>query len=308
MNINHSIPEVSVIISTCNRAHLVGRAIKSVLMQTFRNFELIVVDDASEDNTGEVVKSFQDERIKYVRHGSNEGAPHARNEGIKLAQGEYIAFLDDDDEWMTEKLEKQLNKIKTSPSKVGVIYSGIEVIEDGESDIGIKKCPEYKGDLRNQLLKRSTVGSVSKVLVKRECFDKAGMFDENLRSCQDWDMWLRISKYYEFDFAPEILVKIHMHGVQISRDLDALIAGRARMVEKHMSEFSQYPELIVVHLKRIGKLCCMKGDWIGAVSWFKRAIKINKLEIIKIIAWCIFELPLLALNRRRAFKDVRRVS
>ena len=104
-------PTVSIIIPTYNRAHLIGRAIQSVLNQTYQNFEIIVVDDGSTDNTEEMIKEFQkhDKRIKYIRHEKNRGGAAARNTGIKVARGEYIAFQDSDDEWLPEKLEKQMD-------------------------------------------------------------------------------------------------------------------------------------------------------------------------------------------------------
>ena len=105
---------VSVIITTYNRAHLVGKAIKSVLNQTFQDFELIVVDDGSTDNTEEVINSFNDTRIRYIRHKINKGGNAARNTGLRNSKGEYIAFLDSDDEWLPEKLERQLEVFKKS--------------------------------------------------------------------------------------------------------------------------------------------------------------------------------------------------
>lgn len=104
---SEKIPTVSVVIPTYNRAHLVGRAIQSVLNQTYQDFEIIVVDDGSTDNTEEVVKSFNDPRIRYIRHDQNRGGSAARNTGIKMARGEYIAFQDSDDEWLPEKLESR---------------------------------------------------------------------------------------------------------------------------------------------------------------------------------------------------------
>ncbi len=113
-------PTVSVIIPTYNRANLVSRAIKSVLNQTYQDFEIIVVDDCSEDNTEEIVKSFNDSRIRYIKHKKNKGGSAARNTGIKRARGKYIAFLDDDDEWLPSKLEKQIMLFEKLSKHYGV--------------------------------------------------------------------------------------------------------------------------------------------------------------------------------------------
>lgn len=101
-------PFVSIVIPTYNRARFLGRLVRSVLNQTYKNFEVIVADDASTDDTAEIIKTFKDDRIRYIRHESNAGAAAARNTGIKASRGEYVAFQDSDDEWLPEKLEKQM--------------------------------------------------------------------------------------------------------------------------------------------------------------------------------------------------------
>jgi glycosyltransferase involved in cell wall biosynthesis len=113
---------VSVIIPTCNRSTLVTRAIQSVLTQTYTNLECIVVDDASNDNTGEVVNSFDDDRLIFIRHDKKQGASAARNTGIKHSKGDFVAFLDDDDEWIATKLEKQVPLLKGLPERFGMVY------------------------------------------------------------------------------------------------------------------------------------------------------------------------------------------
>jgi len=281
---------VTVIISTYNRSTLLGRAMESVLGQTYRNFELIVVNNASSDNTEEIVHNFKDERIRYVCHKENKGGPAARNTGIKLAEGEYIAFLDDDDEWYTEKLEKQLEKMQIVQSNVGVIDCGFEQVREGRSS-GVQHIPECRGDLRKELLEGSVIGSVSKPLIKAECFSKAGLFDEELTSCQDWDMWKRISDVYVFDFVPEVLTKIYVHDVQISNNYALLIPGRTRMMNKYEKDFRQYPDIFVAHLKRLGKMHCINGTWKEAWEWFSRAAAVHKFEYVKILSWLIFEFP-----------------
>lgn len=140
-------PTVSVIIPTYNRAHLVGRAIQSVLNQTYKDFELIIVDDGSTDNTEDIIKKYQkkDERIKYIRRKKNKGGSVARNTGINAAIGEYIAFLDSDDEWLTEKLERQMKVFKSTSSEVGVVYSGFFRINDRRNEIESIFNPKKRG-------------------------------------------------------------------------------------------------------------------------------------------------------------------
>jgi len=127
-------PTVSVIISTYNRAYLIDRFIQSVLNQTYQDFELIVVDDGSTDNTEDIIRQFQekDKRIKYIKHDKNKGGSAERNTGIKNSVGKYIAFQDSDDEWFPEKLEKQMEVFKNTSSKVGVVYTGFWRIKDNK--------------------------------------------------------------------------------------------------------------------------------------------------------------------------------
>ncbi|MFC7193467.1 glycosyltransferase family 2 protein [Halosimplex aquaticum] len=123
-----SSPQVSVIIPTYNRATLVKRAIQSVLNQTFKDFELIIVDDASDDETPEVIDSINDARLEYIRHDLNRHGGAARNTGIKYASGKYIAFLDDDDEWYPTKLERQVERFETVSNEIGSFIAGARYI------------------------------------------------------------------------------------------------------------------------------------------------------------------------------------
>jgi len=298
-------PLVSVVIPTHNRAHLLGRAIRSALQQTFSDFELIVVDDASTDETERIAKRFHDERLKYMRHASNLGAPVARNTGISNARGDYIGLLDDDDEWYPEKLEKQVLKFSEVSERVGLIYAGHEVRENNGRLLHIY-LPESKGDVRLRLLLGTTIGSPTP-LIRKSCFEKVGLFDESLQSCQDWDMWKRISEHYEFDYVPEVLARTYLHKNQISSDYSALIPGRTRMVQKHWDDFQKHPGILTIHLKRLGKLHCINGTWKEAIYWFREVLKVNNLEILKILAWCILELPRVKFfSRAKNFKRYSR--
>jgi glycosyltransferase involved in cell wall biosynthesis len=282
---------ISVILPTYNRDSLLKRAIKSVLRQTFGDFELIIVDDASNDNTPQVVQNLEDPRIKYHRHEFNKGGSAARNTGIKLSKGEYIAFLDDDDEWYPNKLELQYKEMKMSPATVGLIYSGAEIVDSVSNKTTAKLYPRHKGDLSKRLLLGPTVCGSHTVFIKKECFERKGLFDEKLSSCQDWDMWKRISETYTFDYVSSILSRTNIHQDQLSKDFSALIPGREMMIKKHYDELKKHPKIIVVHLKRLGKLHCLNGTWKSAWNWFKEVLKINCFEIFKIGGWLLIEFP-----------------
>jgi len=226
-------PSVSVIIPTYNRARLVSRAIQSVLNQTYQNLELIVIDDASTDNTEEVVKDFKDNRIRYICHDENKGGATARNTGIKTAKGKYIAFLDSDDEWLSEKLEKQFNLLQGLPESVGVVYS---LYFSKDDEIGLIKRVDfetYKGNVFRHLLEGWCPSITSAALLTLRCLQKSGMFDENLPSFQDYDLWLRVAQNYHFDFIHEPLVINHQHaGSRVASDYNPRIRGLELFLKK----------------------------------------------------------------------------
>jgi len=298
-------PVVSVVIPTHNRKLMLKRALDSVLNQTLKEIEVIVVDNASVDGTEVMVKSIPDGRISYFRHEINEGGPAARNTGIKKAKATLISLLDDDDEWFPEKLALQVAQIKNAETKIGLVYAGSEIYDETTQKILRVHSPRYRGRVYEQLLLNNILSSAS-MLIKKECFDKVGVFDETLTSCQDWDMWLRIAEHFEFDYIDEVLVRINMHTEQISNDYAQLIPGRTRMVQKHAAEFKKYPKIYVVHLKRIGKLYCLNGTWSKSLNWFQQAIAVNPLEIFKITAWVLLEWPWVNLfSKSRNFKKYK---
>ncbi len=211
-------PKVSIIIPTFNRAHLLPRTITSVLSQTFKDFELIIVDDGSTDNTREIVKEFQkeDSRIKYIWQKNSGGPASPRNTGIKNSLGEYIAFLDSDDEWLPEKLEKQ----------IGLSLSQKELKIIGCNCWKIKNAQKKKHKIQENILKKDPfskmlegccfITSPSSVIVPAKIFSKVGLFDEKIKVSDDWDMWIRILKNYTFDFVRDPLFNYHIHGENIS--------------------------------------------------------------------------------------------
>jgi glycosyltransferase involved in cell wall biosynthesis len=267
-------PTVSTIIPTYNRAHLIGRAIQSVLNQTYQNFEIIVVDDCSTDNTWEVIKEFieSEKRIQYFKHNENKGGSAARNTGIKMAKGDYIAFLDSDDEWLPGKLEKQLKIFKNNSVQVGAIYSGFQYIYQKGIDMDKRHIPKNRGYIYKDLLMKNCVGSASTLLIKKECFDKVKLFDKSLPSCQDYDMWIRIAKYYEFDFVKESLVKYQVHDNQISTNLSTVIKGEKKIINKYLKELKKSPIIYSEHCFFLGNKLCHAAEMREGRKYLFKAI------------------------------------
>ncbi|ASA78486.1 glycosyltransferase [Thermococcus sp. 5-4] len=265
-------PTVSVIIPTYNRANLLKRAIESVISQRFEDFELIVVDDASPDNTPEIVESINDTRIRYIRLKENSGGPVARNTGIKKARGKFIALLDDDDEWLPNRLEVQVRKFENLDREFGVVYGGFYYVSQQDGKILGKRLPRHRGDVYEHFLRENFIGSPT-LLIRRECFKRAGLFDPKLTSSQDWDMWLRIARYYKFDYVNEIVAKYYVHGRQISFNMGKYIPGRERFIRKHL-DIWRNPNVLSIHLSQMGLLLLLGGDPEKGLKYLIRSVAI----------------------------------
>ncbi|HEV7264441.1 MAG TPA: glycosyltransferase [Falsiroseomonas sp.] len=224
-------PLVSVVVPTFNRASLLARALESVLAQSYGHFEVLVVDDASTDNTAEVVAAFGDRRLRYLRQPRNAGVAMARNRGLAEAKGALIAFLDSDDEWAPEKLARQVALMRRRPDRVGLVYTG--VLEYGAGGDRIERIPDQRGDLWREMLHRNVMTSASGVMIRREVAETVGGFDPGLPAIEDYEYWARIARFYEFDCVPEPLAIYHNEGtgeeaarIRRSRDVAANMAAR----------------------------------------------------------------------------------
>ena len=269
-------PTVSIIIPTYNRAHLVGRAIESVLNQTYQDFEIIVVDDDSTDNTQKVVNEFQkkDKRIKYIKMNVNKGSAAARNIGIKIARGDYIAFLDSDDEWLPEKLEKQI-RLFFANKNLGFVSCNTIILNFS----GQKKA-EYKISRSHNyfltLLERNIICSSSSVIIKKGIIGDIGYFDENLRLAQDWEMWIRVAQKYAFDFMPEPLLKYYSHSNgYISKTYKNSLNY---ILQKYRTYYRRNFFVYSTRLRHDGSKFLAGGQFHNAREYFLKAIKINPLD------------------------------
>lgn len=221
--------KISVIIPTFNRKKTLGRAIQSVSNQSLSPFEILIIDDGSNDGTKEWVKeSFQD--IKYI-YQNNQGVSSARNKGIKYAYGDWVAFLDSDDEWLPNKLYEQVKAIGSNP-EIKFFHTNEIWIRNGVRVNQMKKHKKYGGYIFDKCLDICRV-SPSSVLIKKEIFDDIGTFDESLRVCEDYDLWLRITSKYPVVFLDiPLIYKYGGHAGQLSKVNDGIESYRIQSLEK----------------------------------------------------------------------------
>lgn len=237
MNNEQENPLVSVIIPTYERPDMLGRAIDSVLNQTYDNIEIIVVDDNDKNSayrkeTKEFIKEYKNlNNILYLEHDINRGACAARNTGIINSTGDYIAFLDDDDLWKKNKLEKQIKKVLDE--KCGLVYTGTEEfnLKYNHRKYNYAKKPSNL----NKLFSSNFIGSTSTVLVNKKLVNKVSGFDENFKSCQDWDLWLRLMlKGANICCIEDPLVSYYIHNRdRISDNKTNNLKGHEQFLKKH---------------------------------------------------------------------------
>lgn len=226
-------PLVSVIIPTYNRATVLEDAIESVLNQTFRNFELLIVDDGSTDDTPQRVARHRNP-VKYLSQ-TNKGVAAARNAGIQSSQGDLICFLDSDDRWIKNKLEIQVEFMMSDPD-IKICYTGETWIRNGVRVDQKQVHRKYSGWIYQKCLPLCII-SASSVMIHREVFARVGLFDESMIVCEDYDLWLRISRFYPISFIPEpLIMKYGGHHDQLSLRYLGMDVFRIKALEKILTE------------------------------------------------------------------------
>lgn len=241
-------PLISIITPTFNRAGYLSMAIESVLAQTTDNFEMLIVDDGSEDNTREVVEAFQatDPRIRYF-YQANQGQSIARNRGVQEAKGEFICFLDSDNAWYPHKLERSISEFEAHPD-ADVVYSDYMVIDEKGQELGPNRMKRYSGFITAELLRDNFV-TINTTMTRKACFDELGGFEPEDRLAEDYGLWLRFSTRYRFHYVPEVLGYYRVMDNQISSDK----ARRLDANEALLSQFlERYPQVLTPAQKRRG--------------------------------------------------------
>ena len=223
-------PAISVIIPIYNGEKTIKQTIESVLNQTFADFELIAIDDGSQDGTLDIVSQIQDSRIKVFSY-PNAGVNVSRNRGFKHASGEFISFLDDDDLWTPDKLEAQYKALQNHP-KAGVAISWTDWIDESGNIIGRGGYVSWEGDALARMLLNDFVESGSNALIRKQAFIEVGGFDESLTHAEDWDMWLRLAARYHYTTVPKVQILYRIAANSVSSNVFKMEAGSLQVIER----------------------------------------------------------------------------
>jgi glycosyltransferase involved in cell wall biosynthesis len=268
-------PLVTTVIPTFNRAQLLKRAVQSALSQTYQDFEVIVVDDASNDKTPEVIGGIADGRTRYIRHEKNKGVSAARNTGILAAKGTLIGFLDSDDEWLPHKLQKQVDTFNRASDDTGLVYGACLIVDEEKAKPIRLVTPRKRGYVFRDMLMSDFVMSPTP-LVKRDCFDNVGLFADDLQTSEDWDMWLRISRCYRFDFVKETVARYYLSPQQTTQQVDRVAEGYLKFMAKHLDLVYRDPAILANHFKVLGQLYVAHAQHDTANHYFIEAVRVKR--------------------------------
>jgi len=268
---------VSVIIPTYKRPfEMLSRAIKSVLAQSYTNIEVIVVDDSpssfqDRDRIKRQVGEISDDRIIYIQHEFNQGACAARNTGIRNAKGDFIAFLDDDDEWLPDKLKLQLDRMRETGAGLVYCASYTITLQDGKEIKKTIRNNTISGWVYDKLIINNFIGSTSFVLLKREVLESCGGFNNEMKSAQDYELWLRISKKYKVNYVGTPLVNYYVHeNERISTNIDNKIDGLEKLNELNMKYLKSNPKVMAIRKLKIIPYYRIKcGRYFALRKWFE---------------------------------------
>jgi hypothetical protein len=233
-NSANTMPKVTVVIPAYNAMRYLPETMETVLAQTFTNFEVLVVNDGSTDNTAEWVSQVTDARVRMVSQ-ANQGLAGARNTGIINALGEYIAFIDADDLWERTKLEKQVRCLDENP-EVGLVYTWTALADENGKPTGRVISSHAEGNVWQQLLEFNMVCCGSTPLIRRICFDKVGLFSVELRTSEDWDMWLRMAPKFHFGVVKEPLIRYRQHSHTLSKKLHSMLETSRIVIERTFAD------------------------------------------------------------------------
>jgi len=223
---------VSVVIASYNMGHYLPLAVQSVLAQSYPNVEVLIVDDGSTDDTPAVLRQWDAHPRVRVHRQRNGGQARAKNQGVALSRGDFVAFLDADDVWLPEKLSRQMRLFAGRP-EIGVVYSDYECMDGAGQPLPKGPTHMHRGKISGALLIENFV-SFPSAIVRRECLERHGAFDETLGMGIDYDLWLRLSAYYQFDFIAEPTVRYRIWAGQMSKNYRKRYESGIRIMQRFL--------------------------------------------------------------------------
>jgi glycosyltransferase involved in cell wall biosynthesis len=299
-------PLVSVVIPTYNAGHFIARCVESVLAQTYRPLEIIVVNDGSTDHTVAALAPYRS-RIRYF-YQENQGQSTARNRAIAESQGELIAFVDADDMWLPEKIARQVKALARSP-RASLIHTDLFFLDNatGHKVHRADKKAEYVGNCAGRMFMQNKV-TISSVLVRKECLARAGMFDGTFRYVDDYEMWLRIAAFFDFGYVDEPLVIYRIHEDNISRSVLAMRREELAALQKILRRIPFYRSVVDNRLIRqrlyelaqfVGYLYYAEEKYAAAHGYLDRALRTARPDLYTSLLWAVTFFPPRVVNALR---------
>lgn len=266
-------PLVSVIIATYNRPKLLARAIESVLAQSYRDFEIIVIDDGLTERADAVVENFTDKRVHYIQHTENKGCSAAKNTGIKVAKGDYVAILDDDDEWEKEKLAIQVAALTAANETVGFsFHAAVELFDDRQH---VTTVPEGEADYLDFALRTFSGMIDSSMMYKKEVFATVGYLNEWYPTHTGAEFIIRVAQKFKGVGINKPLVRREMGSrhIQMGSRIERRIVGRLMLLDEYREEFQKRPRYLAKHLTQLGIFYRTNREYRKAMNAFSGALK-----------------------------------
>ncbi len=277
-------PKVSIILPTFNRAHLLTRSIESILRQDYDNYELIIVNDGSKDETNELIHTYSNKipSLQYIEHPKNLGASMARNTGLAYAKGVYIAFQDSDDEWMLGKLRKQVDIMDKLDDSVGIVFGDLIIIRNNTDQLfPAPKFTPSDGFIYDKAISYGIWGlGIQTTLIRRACFDDIGYFDEKLHRYIDLEFFIRLSRKYLFNYMNEPLVRWHTDGNnRITQNWGAQLEAQKLILNKYWEDIKKDQTVLAKHYHEIARTFYKLDNTEESTKYLQLALSLdNKLK------------------------------
>lgn len=279
-------PKVSIILPTYNSAGTITGAILSILNQSFRDLELIIIDDGSGDQTVDLIKGLvaDDQRIKLFLNDRNHGVSYSRNRGIAQSSGEYLAFQDSGDVWLRDKLKIQIEIMDNLPKEYGVIYSGLWRVRGQKRKLLCGNLSsKYSGDIYRLLLKDNWI-DLPTVLIRREYIEN---FDEELIQLEDWDLLIQLAKKYLFYYINEPLTESYYKRVSLSANKTTLLQALLKILDKNFTDISRDKSILSWYFYRFALANLATGNIKQAREYLKKSFLLYPLGFHSIFTYII---------------------